>query len=253
MKMPLIAAAVLLTATDLVAQPIKTIDRTVPLAPSGSVTVVTHNGSIGVQTWDRPDLQIHARIEAAGTWANDVRRFEQTSVDIQAAPDAVRITSKYPMFSSWGWWFGSNARIDYTITAPRTARWVISDHNATVDVRGVRAPVAIETHNGHVHVFDAEGPIRVDAHNGNVTADFVSFKGAEFTSHLGSVELTMPATAGFDLRAYTRRGGVQSDFPLAIRRLGGRRQTAVEGAINGSGPSLRFDSHRGELRLRRKN
>lgn len=251
MKMPMIAAALLLTATDVVTPLSKTFDRTVPLAPSGSVTLVTHNGSIGVQTWDRPDLQIHARIEAAGTWGDDVRRFEQTSVDIQAAPDSVRITSKYPTFSSWGWWFGSNARIDYTITAPKTARWTISDHNATVDVRGVRALVTIETHNGRVHLLDGQGPLRVDAHNGSVTADFVSFKGAEFTSHLGSVELTMPAAAAFDLHADTRRGAVQSEFPLTIRALR-RRQTAVEGAVNGGGPSLRFNSHRGELRLRRK-
>jgi DUF4097 and DUF4098 domain-containing protein YvlB len=251
MNMPLIAAALLLTATNVIAQPTKTVDRTIPLAPSGSVTLETHNGSIDVQTWDRPNIQIHARIEAAGTSGDDVRRLEQTSVDIQAAADSVRITSKYPTFSSWSWWFGSNPRIDYTITAPKTARWRISDHNATVDVRGVHAPVTIEAHNGRVHLSDVEGPLRIDAHNGSVTADLVSFKGAEFTSHLGSVELTMPATSAFDLHADTRRGGVQSDFPLTVRALG-RRQTAVEGAINGGGPSLRFISHRGELRLRRK-
>jgi hypothetical protein len=251
MKMPAVAAALLLTATNVIAQPMKTVDRTVALAPSGAVTLETRNGSIEVQTWDRSDIQIHARIEPAGTWSDDVRRFEQTTVDIQAASDSVRITSKYPTFSSWGWWFGSNPRIDYTITAPRTVRWTIYDHNATVDVRGVHAAVRLETHNGRVHLSDIEGPLRVDAHNGTVTAELMSFKGAEFTSHLGSVELTLPSTAAFDLHADTRRGGVQSDFPLAIRALG-RRQTRVDSVVNGGGPSLRFDSHRGELRLRRR-
>jgi len=251
MKLLMLAAMLSLTATNVIAQPTKTVDRTVPLALSGSVTLETHNGSIDVQTWDRPDIQIRARIEAAGTWGDDVRRFEQTTVDIQSASDSVRITSRYPTFSSWGWWLGSNPRIDYTITAPRTARWTIYDHNATVDVRGVQAEVTIETHNGRVHISDVDGPLRVEAHNGSVTADFVSFKGAEFTSHLGSVELTLPSTAAFDLHADARRGSVQSDFPLTIRALG-RRQTSVEGAINGGGPSLRFSSHRGELRLRSK-
>ncbi len=251
MQMPAIAAALLLTATNVIAQPTKTVDRTVPLARSGSVTLETHNGSIDVQTWDRPDIEIHARIEAAGTWSDDLRRFEQTTVDIQSTSDSVRVRSSYPTFSSWGWWFGSNPRIDYTITAPRNARWTIHDHNATVDVRGVRAAVTIETHNGRVHLSDVDGPLRVEAHNGSVTADLVSFKGAEFTSHLGSVVLALPSTAAFDLHADTRRGGVQSEFPLTIRALG-RRQTTVAGAVNGGGPSLRFSSHRAELRLRSK-
>ena len=145
----------------------------------------------------------------------------------------------------------AHPRITYTITAPQTARWKIYNHNATADIRGVHAPLTLETHNGRVHVSDLDGPLRVDAHNGNVTADFVSFRGAEFTSHLGSVELTLPSRTAFNLHADTGRGGVQSDFPLSVRTVG-RRQTSVDGAANGGGPTLRFNSHRGALRLRQK-
>ena len=141
---------------------------------------------------------------------------------------------------------------DYTITAPKTARWTIYDHNASVDVRGVQAAITIETHNGRVHLSDVAGPLRVGAHNGSVTGDLASFRGAEFTSHLGSLDLTLPSTAAFHLQADSRRGSVQSDFPLAIRMLG-RRHTTVDGEVNGGGPSLRFHSHAGKLRLQSKN
>jgi hypothetical protein len=95
------------------------------------------------------------------------------------------------------------------------------------------------------------GPCEWTRTTESVSADFVFFRGAEFTSHLGSVELTLPSLTAFNLHADTRRGGVQSDFPLSIRTVG-RRQTSVDGAVNGGGPTLRFNSHRGELRLRRK-
>jgi hypothetical protein len=251
MKRVIATGLLLLSARIAGAQPTKSVARTVALSPTGSVTLVAHNGSIDVRTWDRAEVQIHARIEAGGTWPGDVRRFEQTTVDIQSASDSVSIRSTYPAISLWGFWFGNNPRISYTITAPRTARWKIYDHNATADIRGVRAPVTVATHNGRVHIADLDGPLRVDAHNGSVIADFVSFRGAEFTSHLGSVELTLPSMAAFNLHANTGRGGVQSDFPLSIRTIG-RRQASVDGAVNGGGPALRFSSHRGELRLRGK-
>ena len=249
---PMILFSVWLAATSTaIAQPTKTVGRTIPLPATGSVTLETHNGSIEVQTWDRAEIEIHAGIQAAGTWSDDVRRFDQTTVDIQSTADSVWIKSRYPTFTTWTW-FGSNARIDYKITAPKTARWTIYDHNASVDVRGVQAAITIETHNGRVHLSDVAGPLRVGAHNGSVTGDLASFRGAEFTSHLGSLDLTLPSTAAFHLQADSRRGSIQSDFPLAIRMLG-RRHTTVDGEVNGGGPSLRFHSHAGKLRLQSKN
>ena len=251
MKLAMTIGLLVLTGSIASAQPTKSVDRTVALSLTGSVTLQAHNGSIEVRTWDRAEVQIHARIEAGGTWPADVRRFDQTTVDIQSTSDSISIRSIYPAIASWGFWFGNNPRIDYTITAPQTARWKIDNHNATADIRGVHAPLTVETHNGRVHISDLDGPLRVDGHNGSVIADFASFRGAEFTSHLGSVELTLPSVTAFNLHADTRRGGVQSDFPLAIRTVG-RRQTSVDGAVNGGGPALRFNSHRGELRLRTK-
>jgi hypothetical protein len=253
MKTASIVAVLLVWATAARGQPTKTVDRTVPLSPVGSATLQTHNGSIGVQTWDRPEVQIHVRIEAGGLSPN-TRRLDQATVDVQSTSDSIWITSRYPTIASWWWWwswFDDSPRFHYSIMAPKSARWTIRGHNATADIRGVHAALTVEMHNGRVHISDLDGPLRVDAHNGSVTADLVSFSGADFTSHRGSVDLALPATAAFNLHANTGRAGLQSDFPLAIRTLG-RRRTHVEGAVNGGGPSLRFMSHSAELRLRSK-
>ena len=136
MKTVSIVAALLVWATAARAQPTKTVDRTVPLSPVGSATLKTHNGSIGVQTWDRPEVQIHVRIEAGGLSPGDARRLDQATVDVQSTSDSIWITSKYPTIASWWWsWFDDNPRFHYSIMAPKSARWTIRAHNATADIR----------------------------------------------------------------------------------------------------------------------
>ena len=242
-----IFAAGAIAAVGGIAGSTKTVDRTVPLPATGSVTLDTHNGSIDVRTWDRAEVEIHARIEAASFSTADTRRFDETTVDVTSSSDAVRIVSRYPM-SAWWSWLGMNPTIHYTITAPKTARWTIDDHNATAEVHDVRAALKVRMHNGTVHAVGLDGPLEVDAHNGSVTADFVSFHGAELTTHNGSVELRLPSTAAFSLHADTRRALVHSDFPVAIDHWG-RRSGRLEAAVSGGGPALHFRSHFGQLRL----
>lgn len=177
----------------------KIVDRTVPLAAAGSVTLDAHNGSIHVETWDRPEIEIHARIEAAGASDEDIHRFEATTVEVTATSDAVRIESKYPEFT-WSW-FGSNPSIHYTITAPKTARWTIRDHNARAEIRDIQAALNVETHNGSLRVVNLSGPLQVSSHNGSIDVDFASFQGARITVHNGLVQLALPSGSKFDLRA----------------------------------------------------
>src|SRR5258708_16433745 len=87
----------------------KTVDRTVPLSATGSVTLESHNGTIHIHTWDRPEIEIHARIEAGGDSSEDLRRFRDTTVEIDASSGTVHIKSKLPDYNNWnGWWFSGN-------------------------------------------------------------------------------------------------------------------------------------------------
>lgn len=227
----------------------RTFDQTVSLSPTGSLTLETHNGTIDVGTWDRPQVQIHARIEQGGILPGDYSRFEQTSVEVVSSADSVRITSKYPLYT-WFWWSGNNPTIHYSVTAPRTAQWTIRDHNATTDIRDLHAPLSYNTHNGSLTLTRFDGQLDVTAHNGSVTADFLTFRGATISTHNGSAELTLPSSAAFNLRADSRWASIQSDFPASTRVWG--RQQRLDATVKGGGPSLEFSSHRGRLRLRSK-
>lgn len=244
----LLVLALAAGAAAAAAPPSKTFDRTEALRPTGSVTLETHNGTVDIRTWDRPQIEIHAVIEAPDRTTFDVRRLESTTVDVRTSGDSVWIASRYPA-ASWYSWFDASPVIHYTITAPRTARWTLRDHNARADVHDVRAAVRIEMHNGSAHLTGLDGPLEVEAHNGEVTADLVSFHGADLTSHNGSVELALPSTAAFRLHADSWRGAVQSDFPVSVDEWGPRRSRNLDAAVGTGGPTLRFSTHGGRLRL----
>ena len=229
----------------------KNVDRTVPLSANGSVILETHNGSVRVSTWARPEIEIHARIEMESD--GDQRRFDQTTVEIDSTSNSVHIKSKYPDWTfSWGWNFGSSPQIHYTITAPATAKWTIRDHNTRVEMRDVQAALSLETHNGSARIVNLGGPLEINAHNGDFQVDFAAFKGASVDMHNGSAELTMPRSSSFELRTNTHNGHVNTDFAVLTRTTGRRRDLNIEGPVNGGGPSLRLSSHNGNFRLRAK-
>lgn len=241
----------LLSCTLLCAADSKTIDKTLPLPPAGSVTIETHNGSIKVNTWDRPEIEIHARIEMNSGFGSQEdasrHRFNETSVDIDSLGDSVRIKSNYPQ---WDTLPGSNPEIDYTIHAPRTARWTIRDHNSQIEVNDLHARLSISTHNSRVIVNGLFGALELDTHNGNARVQFASFIAASSVqTHNGDVELIMPASSKFNLQTSSHNGRIQSEFLVMTRNIS-RRGANIIGTVNGGGPTLRLSSQNGSFRIR---
>jgi hypothetical protein len=238
-------ACALLSAADS-----KTVDKTLPLPPTGSVTIESHNGSIRVNTWDRPEIQVHAVIEMnAGSLfsAADRRRFDETRVDIDRVGDSVRIKSNYP---DWSWLEGSNPQVQYTINAPRTVKWAVRDHNSRIEVHNLHAALSISTHNSEINISGLAGSLDLDTHNGNAKVEFASLTASSSVDiHNGEVELVMPAASKFTLHTSSHNGRVHSDFAVATRNVG-RRGADLDGAVNGGGPALHLTSHNGNFRLR---
>ena len=249
-----------LCGATLYAADTKNIDKTLPLRANGTVTLDAHNGSILVRTWDRAEVEIHVQIEAGGTSADDRRRFNETTVEIDGSQDLVSIKSKTPDSDGWsvlswlaniGYW-GNSPDIHYTITAPRTARWRISDHNSRAEIRDVNAALELDTHNGRVRVVNLGGPLELNMHNGDAQIDFASFtRDSRIDTHNGTVELVLPASSQFELHSDGHNMHVDSDFPVLVRSSGYRQQH-VNGPVNGGGPALWLTSHNGRFRLRSK-
>jgi hypothetical protein len=242
--------AALMTCALLGAADSRTVDKTLPLPPTGSVTIDSHNGSISVNTWDRPEIQIHAVIEMNSGFSSsddDRRRFNETRIDITGTGDSVRIESDYP---KGDWLKGSNPEIHYTVNAPRTARWTIRTHNSRVEVHDLHAALSVTTHNGEIDVSGLAGALDLDTHNGNAKVQFASWTApSSVDTHNGDIELVMPAASRFTLQTSSHNGRVQSDFAVTTRNIG-RRGDHLDGTVNGGGPALRLTTHNGNFHLR---
>jgi hypothetical protein len=253
-----LAAVLALGYASIARAEVKNIDRTLPLNPNGTVALQAHNGSIDVRTWDRPEVEVHVRIEWLGLSTSSYS-YRATTVDVDGAPDRVSIRWNAPDRYGWslwalfeGPWMGPNVR--YTITAPRTARLEIRNHNAITDVRDVNAPVRIGTHNGVVRVANLSGQFDLNMHNGWASVDYAAVDGAtHIAMHNGVVELAMPAASKFNLESRGHHMHVKSDFPVTtVSSYGGWSGRGVSGSVNGGGPHLQVVSHNGGLRLRSK-
>src|SRR3954467_13960522 len=92
------ALLTILLSIGLQAADYKDVDKTSALSANGSVTITTHKGSIHVSTWDRPEIEMKARIEAESGEAMDRRLFDATEVTFDSSPNSVHIRTRYPDF-----------------------------------------------------------------------------------------------------------------------------------------------------------
>ena len=252
------AAVLALGYASLAGAETKNIDRTLPLSAAGTVGLEAHNGWIQIRTWDRPEVEVHVQIQWPGVSASSYR-FRETTVDVDGTPERVSIRWNSPDRYGWslwslfeGPWMGPEVR--YTITAPKTARLEIRNHNANTDIRDVNASVRVGTHNGVVRVANLSGPLDLSMHNGWARVDFAAFSQASrISSHNGVVELALPAGSQFNLDSRGHHMHVESDFQLTTRASYGRwSQRGVTGSVNGGGPDLQVVAHNGSVRLHSK-
>ena len=252
-------AGLVLGCASVAAAETKNIDRTLPLSAMGTVALDAHNGRIDIRTWDRPEVEVHARIDWPGLSSSSYR-FRDTTVNVEGSAD--RVTIKWISPDQYGWslwslfdggWLGPD--VHYSVTAPKNARLEIHNHNASTDIRDVNAAVHLATHNGMVRVANLGGPLDLRMHNGWARVDFASFTtDSRIVTHNGVIEVALPAATAFDFDSRGHHVRVDSDFQPAThasyydRYRGGN----VGGTVNGGGPDLRFVSHNGSIRIRKK-
>lgn len=227
----------------------KVVHQTARLDANGRLAVETHNGSITVTTWNRPEVDIQARIEdALNVTQSDVKA---TQIRVTGSGSSVSVETDYTGISGWGLFNFDHdlPPVHYTISMPANARLKVTAHNASAKVRGLRNDVEVDTHNGPVDIADLDGAAHVETHNGEVRVAFARFaKPASIETHNGSIEVQMPQNSAFRIDADGHHLSFESDFPATVHD---REASRFTGEVNGGGPALRISTHNGSVRLRK--
>jgi hypothetical protein len=242
----LVCVALLVAMTAGAAE--KRVHKTVPLSPSGNVSIDTHNGTVTVTTWNQPSVDVSARIEP-GEFSS-VDDVNETEVRVTGSGGSVHIESDYSAVPSHFVFFGFSHElplVHYTISVPAGARLDVDAHNSTVRVSGLRNDLRISTHNGNIELADVDGGASIETHNGDVRVAYSRLaKASRILTHNGDIDLRIPAQARFRVNASGNHLGMSSDFAAVVKSMD---RSSYVGDFNGGGPELRITTHNGSVKL----
>jgi hypothetical protein len=198
----------------------KQFDKTVPLPSGGYLSLNATRGSVKLTSWDRNEVEIHARIQAAPRVDADYAResVDATTVDVTSGGRDVRIRSNYDKVpGTRSSWFGGGSwkdvpEIHYDIRAPRKLEIRMDIDRSDTTVRGFDGRVDIVSDRSELDLTDLTGRIALEVDRGE-------------SSRLGNV------------RGSLRIDGDRTNFDIELTSLDDR--SSIERTVATSGSKCR--------------
>lgn len=152
---------------------------------------------------------------------------------------------------SWHGWHGHRAKINFDVEVPSGVKFKAMTTNGSVHCRDLKSVVEAATTNGNIEISTREwasarttnGGVRVEMGSAGWSGEL-----EELTTN-GSVDVTMPGSAEFLVRASTTNGGVHTDFPVTVQ--GSFSSKDLSGTVGGGGRELRLATTNGGIELRK--
>jgi DUF4097 and DUF4098 domain-containing protein YvlB len=240
----------------------KEIQKTLEMNKNGSVMIDTYKGSITIETWDKPEVNVVAKIEADGSGRDEEEKVRDTKIRIHGTSDRVEIETDYDQlkhhgFSLFGLFSdyntGSLPFVHYRISMPSTARLKIKDYKSDTKISNLSSSLKMETYKGTVDIASINGAVDLETYKGDVKVEYSKYSSdCRFETYKGKIELTIPHDASFKLDAdFGRRVDFDSDFDVNIKHKS-RGDEYYRATVNGGGPVLEISSEKGDIRIQSK-
>lgn len=127
----------------------------------------------------------------------------------------------------------------------------LTTSGGSVKVGRLAGPAQLRTSGGRIEVGSAAGTLDAETSGGGVRAAFEGpLKGdCLLRSSGGSIQVRVPAGAGFELDAATSGGGVRADGVAVLVERGAPGHDQLAGQVNGGGPLLRLRTSGGSIEV----
>src|SRR5216117_514443 len=221
----------------------KEFNQSYALQAGGFLELQNVNGTVDVQGWDRNEVEVHA-VKTAKHKESDL---ERVSIEVDAKPDAVSITTRYPQNE------GVEVAVDYTIHVPHGARVEhIGTVNGTLRIAGVDTVEDLHTVNGNIEVFEAGGSVHAHTTNGNVHLELTHLRdkdknGATAETTNGSLVLAVPSDMQADVEARCLNGNFFSELPITMESS--QRPREMHGKLGRGGAPIHLRTVNGGIRV----
>ena len=255
-----LAMIALLLVGGLQAQESREVRKSGPFAKDGRLLIDTYKGSVEVTTWEKPEIDIVARIESEGSGRNAKENVERTEVRIKLTENSARVKTDYDkvrrhLDGFFGIFDGESVElpmVHYVIRVPKSARVEIKDYKSKTRASGLQSRLTIDSYKGEIDIQNLSGSLDLNTYKGEARVNFANLTGKSTAeTYKGEIEITLPKEKGFDLDAEIGKGAdFRSDFALGQERTGKRsRSRDIRTAVNGGCPLVRLDTHKGTIRL----
>lgn len=275
-----LAAAVISTAV-LVPQP----DTTIAVHPGITLEVENFGGEIAVKTWDNDAVKIAADhslrdqvyVEKTGSALivkAKTRRWVPGSVNYRiTVPRWMKlelsgVNTDISVENSLGEVRAETVVGDISLTGG-SGNISVSSVQGAVEVKRTKGRIEASSVNQGVHVEDTVGPILAESVNGGIVlagvhADSVDastvngsviYEGSildhgvyHIATHNGCIDIAVPENANVTANVSTFSGGIDSSFPVTLKKLRSKRFITTFGS---GGAKLELESFQGTIYLRR--
>lgn len=115
-------------------------------------------------------------------------------------------------------------------------------------VDGAAGPLAIKTRAKDIRCTIVSGDVNIENKNGEVALQVAGQPGGvRIVNQNGTIELTLPPNARFNLQATAKNGDISSAFPLPVNAAG--RGHVISGQIGGGGATIELIADHGDIRI----
>ena len=155
----------------------RTFEETVALEPGGRLSLDTSRGSVALASWDRPEVEVRARIAPPPQVDDNCAReaVDAVAIDVRRRDGAVDVRTDRSDAPRCGWLriLGQQralARVHYEIRAPREVELDLDINRADTTIGGFDGRIRVEVNRSRLDAEDLTGAIRLDLNRGRLDA-----------------------------------------------------------------------------------
>jgi DUF4097 and DUF4098 domain-containing protein YvlB len=118
--------------------------------------------------------------------------------------------------------------------------------------KSIAGPVRLSTRSKDIHLQDVSGDLTLENRNGTIEvhAGGMPLGTISISNRKGDIQVTLPAKAGFQLQARTRRGDITSEFSdLAVSNSHG--ESSAAGTVGNGAAKLDINNEYGNVEIKK--
>ena len=221
----------------------ETVDRTLSLAPGGTMRLKTFSGRVNITGSGGNQVVVKAVRRASR------ERLDNIKLEITQTGNVVEIDANHRVVERRN---DNVVETDFDIQVPSQVKLDLRTFSAPVTVTNVAGDLSVDGFSSEVRLTEVSGPLRVKTFSGGVNVQSRSWNdgdNVDVNTFSGDVTLRLPDSARGDVTFDTFSGHFNSDLPVTLTSSSRR---TFRGALNGGGNTdLRLKTFSGDVNIKR--